>query len=283
MTSAVQSQLCPPLCLGASTLFAAHADPLVPRLLDWMRQLGLVAIEIADYHANFDYGDTAWLDRVRGWLTERGLALNSVHAHFERRCPGSNLAAPDRAARRESVAIYRGGLEALARLGGDILVTHHIAVPAPDRYPEEHAQRRRAFVDSLRELVAVASDLGVRLAIENAAAGWHADVRPLVGLIDDAEAHRIVGICLDTGHRHLHGDVASAIRDASSALITLHLHDNHGERDEHLLPLQGTIDWSSVLRALREVQYAGVFLYEVGASADPLGIPTSYRKLMAME
>jgi sugar phosphate isomerase/epimerase len=271
-----------PLCLGASTLFAAHTEPLTPALLDLLQRLGVAAVEIADYHADFDYDDTRGLDRLRGWLADRGLALNSVHAHFERRRPGSDLAALDDAVRRESVGIYRGGLEAVARLGGDMLLTHHIAIPQPEAQPEEHAQRRRAFVASLRELAPIATDLGVRLAIENGGGGWHADVGHLLALIAEAGVHGAVGICLDTGHRHLHGDVASAVHTAGRSLITLHVHDNHGQRDEHLMPLDGTVSWPEVVRALRAIGYPGVFMYEIGPAADPLGVPANYRALMAL-
>jgi len=33
-------------------------------------------------------------------------------------------------------------------------------------------------------------------------------------------------------------------------LVTTHLHDNQGERDDHLLPYEGAIDWSATLPAL---------------------------------
>jgi sugar phosphate isomerase/epimerase len=32
--------------------------------------------------------------------------------------------------------------------------------------------------------------------------------------------------------------------------ITAHLHDNHGEKDEHLLPFSGTIDWKKLLKVM---------------------------------
>ena len=270
-----------PLRPGASTLFAAHGQPLTPALLDLMQQLGLVAIEIADYHPNFDYTDGKLLDRIRGWLESRALALNSIHAHFEQRQPGSDLANPDEAQRRESVALYRTGLAALARLGGDILVTHHIAIPEPDEEPAAYARRRGAFVSSLRELAGTATDLGVRLAIENVPSGWRADVRHLMALIEDADASPAVGVCLDTGHRHLGGDNPTAIRSLGSHLITLHIHDNHGQRDEHIMPLDGTISWVPVVAALREIGYPGVFMYEIGSMANPNDIPANYRSLMA--
>ena len=270
-----------PLRPGASTLFAAHGQPLTPSLLDLMQQLGLVAIEIADYHPNFDYTDGELLDQMRGWMESRGLALNSIHAHFEQRQPGSDLADPDEAQRQESVALYRSGLAALARLGGDILVTHHIAIPEPDQEPKAYARRRGAFVASLSELAATAADLGVRLAIENVPSGWRADVRSLMALIEDAGASPAVGVCLDTGHRHLGGDNPAAIRTLGSKLITLHIHDNHGQRDEHIMPLDGTINWPPVVAALRAIDYPGVFMYEIGSMANPQDIPANYRTLMA--
>ena len=276
-----------PLRLGASTLFAAHTEPLTPAMLDQLQRLGVVAIEVADYHANFTYDDAGWLDRARGWLEERGLTLHSVHAHFEGRAPGSDLAAPDETVRRESVAVYRNGLVALNRLGGAILVTHHIAIPSPDAQPQEHARRRRAFGASLRELAPMATDLGVRLAIENGGSGWRADVAHLLALLGDAGAdphgaHEALGLCLDTGHRHLHGDVAEGIRLGGRAITTLHIHDNHGARDEHILPLDGTIAWAPAVRALRETGYAGVFMYEIGKDADVRRVPANYRTLMAL-
>ena len=33
-------------------------------------------------------------------------------------------------------------------------------------------------------------------------------------------------------------------------VVTTHIHDNHGEKDEHLLPYEGTIDWDAALDAI---------------------------------
>ena len=32
--------------------------------------------------------------------------------------------------------------------------------------------------------------------------------------------------------------------------VTTHVHDNHGEKDEHQLPYEGTIDWDATLKIL---------------------------------
>ena len=77
-----------------------------------------------------------------------------------------------------------------------------------------------------------------------------------------------MGAVIDTGHRNLGGDSAAALRTVGRHLITLHLHDNHGERDEHLLPGRGNIAWDEVNRALAEIRYDGVFMYEINRPED---------------
>ena len=32
-------------------------------------------------------------------------------------------------------------------------------------------------------------------------------------------------------------------------VVTTHIHDNHGDKDEHLLPFEGTIDWDAAFAA----------------------------------
>lgn len=70
------------------------------------------------------------------------------------------------------------------------------------------------------------------------------------------------------GVRSLRYDPAAALRTAASHLISLHIHDNSGVADEHLLPGRGVIDWRQVLAALREVRYDSVFMYELSRPED---------------
>jgi len=43
----------------------------------------------------------------------------------------------------------------------------------------------------------------------------------------------------------------------------LHIHDNHGERDEHLLPFEGSIDYEEVFTKLKKIGYDGELTLEV--------------------
>ena len=52
-----------------------------------------------------------------------------------------------------------------------------------------------------------------------------------------------VGVCLDLGHAHITVGTAEAIATLGSRIASVHVHDNHGMKDEHLWPGDGTIDW----------------------------------------
>ena len=36
-------------------------------------------------------------------------------------------------------------------------------------------------------------------------------------------------------------------------MASAHIHDNHGDKDEHLPPYDGTIDWAGALPVLRSI------------------------------
>ena len=88
------------------------------------------------------------------------------------------------------------------------------------------------------------------------------------------------GICIDTGHRNLCGDPVDALRIAGSHLITLHIQDNHGEQDEHLLPDLGQIDWTGVSQALKDIDYQGVFMYELIRPEDLAAVYPNFRSIL---
>ena len=78
--------------------------------------------------------------------------------------------------------------------------------------------------------------------------------------------------CLDTGHTNearYHGgpEMYESIKALGEKIEVLHLHDNQGFYDSHLMPLNGAfgaIDWAVVFDALEEIGYKGVYNWELG-------------------
>jgi sugar phosphate isomerase/epimerase len=65
--------------------------------------------------------------------------------------------------------------------------------------------------------------------------------------------------------------VQAALTGLSPLLRTAHLHDNHGERDEHLWPGEGTIDFDAVFDGLKKAPQkpAGVLEIHYSHGAEP--------------
>jgi sugar phosphate isomerase/epimerase len=230
---------------------------------------GFGAVEIIATRSHLDYHDAAALDEAAGWLTQEGLRLHSLHAPVMERFDGRwinplSIASPDDEARATAVRETGAALELARRVPVSVLVVHpglqdSLLTPTV-------RNGREAMLRSVEEIVALASPLGVRVALEvipNALATAEA----LAATLEELDIPEL-GVCLDFGHAHLQGGVVDAIEILSGALAATHVHDNGGDRDAHLAPFDGTIDWAGALTALQKVGYDGTLILEL-ASADP--------------
>jgi sugar phosphate isomerase/epimerase len=150
-------------------------------------------------------------------------------------------------------------LEIGARIPTDVLVLH-LGIPAAFARPGQN--NRDAAVRSLQEIHALAQPLGVALALE-VIANELSSPAALVELVEEELDLPGVGVCMDFGHAHIGGDLVDAIETASGHILTTHVHDNAGRRDEHLPPYEGTIDWPAALMAVRKVGYEGGLVFEL--------------------
>lgn len=247
-----------------------HVQRLRPDHLAEVASHGFTAIEIIATRSHVDYHDASVLDEVAGWLTREGLRLHSLHAPVMECFEGGrwvsplSIASTDEAARVQAVRETEAALELARRTAISALIVH---VGLPEGLLSPAVQNSRdAARRSIEEIVDCASPLGVRVALEvipNALSTAEA----LVGLVEELD-HPDVGVCLDFGHAHIQGDVVDAVETLSGLLLAAHVHDNHGRRDEHLPPFDGTIDWPGALMALQKVGYEGTMMLEL-ASADP--------------
>ena len=85
-----------------------------------------------------------------------------------------------------------------------------------------------------------------------------------------------LGICLDTGHLNLSEapDQTAFIRQAGKHIKALHIADNDGTSDQHILPFaRGTVDITAVIRELKAIDYDGLYNMEIpGESRCPMEI-----------
>lgn len=161
-------------------------------------------------------------------------------------------------------------LELYDAIGIQNAVLHCDSMPE-SRLDEDAVYARN--LDMLRQLCEQTAHLQIRICLENLMRICQ-DVNHLVWLVDQLPEDRF-GICLDTGHLHLtDGDQRNFILKAGHRLHALHIADNEGERDQHLMPFgRGKVDFFEVVKALREVDYNGLFNLEIpGERHAPMSV-----------
>ena len=236
---------------------------------------GFEAVELFATRAHFDYHDDAAIGQLGEWLSDTRLELHSLHAPIVEavkagRWVGSfSNASGDERRRAAAIAETRAALDVARRIPYRFLVVH-LGMPAAEPLPpgdnQPDAARR-----SLEAIVALAAEVGVRVAVEvipNALSGAAA----LVHLLEDQLEGVDAGIYLDYGHAHLMGDLGEEIETISGHLWTTHVHDNDGRRDDHLVPFAGTIDWDAAMMGTQKIGYDDVLMLEVADTGDPLDV-----------
>ena len=122
-------------------------------------------------------------------------------------------------------------------------------------------RRRQGLQRCLLHLSDAAADAGMRIAVENC--GDLADLEFLVETVTSLDREN-VGFNVDTGHAVLRSMTPQqVITIMGKRLFTTHLQDNFGQRDDHLPPGSGTIDWPPVMQAFLEVDYQGMLMVEI--------------------
>lgn len=235
------------------------------RLEDAIRRtaaLGYDGIDIWGGRPHAYRGDLSAEDlrRLRALLDECGLAVASfIPAQF--RYPTS-LCSPIDVIRTDSIRYIQAGIDLAHALGAEIVSV----CPGHTLHGQGIEDGWARLVDSLKRLADYAAARAVRLAVEPAD-------RYETDLVQTTEQARCllqevgrenVGVVLDTGHSQVVGeDPAQAACALGPTLFHVHIDDTYGQRDDHLIPGQGVIDFLAFFTALKEIGYRGFLTAEL--------------------
>jgi len=236
---------------------------------------GFEAVEVFATRSHFDYRSPQAIAELGEWLRDTRLELHSVHAPiFEGMAAGKwvgsfSNASGDETRRRQAIDETRAALE-IARVVPYRYLVVHLGMPSVEKVPpgdNQPAAARR----SVEEIAQLAADAHVQIALE-VIPNPLSTPTALCRLIEEELEGLNVGICLDYGHAHLGGDVVEAIETISGHMVTTHVHDNGGTRDDHLVPFAGRIDWDTAMMSTQKIGYDGVLLFEVADTGNPVDV-----------
>ncbi|HTV04103.1 MAG TPA: sugar phosphate isomerase/epimerase [Acidobacteriaceae bacterium] len=233
----------------SSHVFLRHR--LHPGLLDTFQKAGAQGVELFAARQHFDYTNRSEVHELASWFHSNTVQAFSMHAplfpdHEMGRAgaPSVNVIHPEKSRRISAMDEIKRALEVAEQIPFQFLVIH-----LGDREDTWTPRALEYCITALEHLHAFANPLGVKLLIEN----LQGEVTRPTNILEVLRAghFRNIGVCLDVGHAHLGEGIAAALTELKPLIRSSHLHDNHGERDEHLWPGEGTILWNEVYDGLR--------------------------------
>jgi sugar phosphate isomerase/epimerase len=236
---------------------------LHPGLLDALHKSGAATIELFAARHHFDYTDRAAVRDIATWFRSTGVAA-TLHQpiYFTDRgsgqwsrhvAPNINLIDPEKSHRITAMDEVKRALESAEQIPIDACVLH--------LGQKDDPWNTRALENSLtaiEHLKAFAHPLGVRILIEN----LQNDITSPEHILEILRTGHFdrVGVCLDIGHAHLiqpenNVGINQAFELLKPRIAQLHLHDNHGTKDDHLWPGSATpsgsgINWQNAARQI---------------------------------
>lgn len=245
-----------------SSSLTPQRTPLDGEMLRRVTDAGFAALELNFNHPGneLDYRDATLGARLAREAAHLSLML-TAHG-VDELC----LTTLDAEAWAANVAETRRFIHGISVYGARSLVLHVCGtIGRTDDAPE---RRRQALIDALTALAPDCEATGISLLVETMTPGRFTSSSANILSVIAAVGSPWVGMCLDTNHLNLSEDLPTAIRAAGPAIREFHLNDNHGEREEHLLPGDGAIDWPAVTTAIRDIDYTGLVIMEPVCPAE---------------
>jgi sugar phosphate isomerase/epimerase len=217
---------------------------------------GFHGVEIFCSRSHFDYTNRAEIQNIAGALADARLKLTSLHAPTSRDLSATreggqplSICEVERVRRIEAMDELKRAIDVAEELPFSRMIFHM----GGSRETADPRKRDAAF-SSLEHLILHAKHVGVTICVENTTSEMGSPSY-LRSFIDET---RLTGLRVnfDIGHANLadgpeENRIAEGLEPVRELVASTHIHDNHGEKDEHLPPYEGSIDWTAAVTLLK--------------------------------
>src|SRR6202022_3216358 len=217
-----------------------------PELLGQIANTGFEGVELFCSRSHFDYTSRAQIQAMAEALNTQKLTLETLHAPNSRgpsatREGGTPLSIceVERVRGIEAMDELKRAIDVAEDLPYSRLILHM----GGSRETADPRKRDAAF-STLEHLILHAHHAGITICVENTTSEM-GDPTYLRAFVDET---RLTGLRFnfDIGHAHLSDfpedeRLEKSFSPLRALVSSVHLHDNHGEKDEHLAPYDGTI------------------------------------------
>ena len=205
-------------------------------------------------YEGIDMGLDYWVFEGSPFLSDNYLEWGrSLRAHADEvGIPYTHAHAPGEA---DDDDYLERSIEMASVLGAGYLVVHPI-FQIDGEVIDDKAEFISINASAIEKWLPLAKERGVVLLSENILWGSSSDPCIIADLVKDVDSPYF-GWCFDVGHAWACGQAPDVVKECSVAPLSIHIQDNHGNGDEHLIPGDGTIDFGMFISALKDVGYKG--------------------------
>lgn len=229
---------------------------LTRELLGQIAASGFQGLEIFCSRSHFDYTSKAEVQEIGRALADNRLTLASLHAPTSRDLSATreggqplSICEVERVRRIEAMDELKRAIDVAEDMPFSRMI-FHMGGPRESSDP----RKRDAAFSSLEHLILHARHLGVTICVENTTSEMGAPSY-LRSFVDETRLTDL-RFNFDIGHAQLaegaeEDRVGESFAPLKDLVAGVHVHDNHGEKDEHLPPYDGTIDWAAAAALLK--------------------------------
>jgi len=248
--------------LKAASTYVYVRERLHPGLLEGLARAGAQAIELFAARGHFDYSNRNHVREIGNWFKENTTQFHSMHSpmFYDMEWGGVmtavNIADPERKGRIEAMDEIKRALEVAETAPFRYLVQH-----VGNSYEEFDPRKFDAALTSVEHLRAFAKPLGVTILLENIPNQLSTPDR--LNELRNTVHREDLGFCFDSGHALLGEGVEHTFEQMKHSIKSTHLHDNIQDKDSHLWPGNGKIDWPGLTALLKNAPHTPPALLEI--------------------
>jgi sugar phosphate isomerase/epimerase len=228
---------------------------LTRELLGQIAAADFEGVEIFCSRAHFDYTNRAEVRAMAAALADLKLSLVSLHAPTSRDLSATreggqplSICEVERVRRVEAMDELKRAIDVAEDLPFSRMIFH---MGGSRETPD--LRKRDAAFSTLEHLILHAKHVGVTICVENTTSEMGAPAY-LRSFVDDTRLP--LRFNFDIGHAHLadgpeEDHIEAGFAPLRELVASVHVHDNHGEKDEHLQPYDGSIDWEAAVKTLK--------------------------------
>lgn len=234
--------------------------------LPMIREAGFTHVSLG----GADLNHSRYLDRhgqklLKRLLADSNLKVCSLHAPFK---DGFDISSIERDIAAKTSDMLKRCIDAALLLKANALIFH----PGPPCVGQVK-DRREVLVRQVLALLEHVGKANLKLAIENLS---NDSANRVTAFSFQRIANSKYGLCYDTSHDNLVATPLAILERFKDRLITTHIADNRGMRDDHMLPFEGYFRWDKFCRVFSGVNFDGIFLLEVEMRLSAFSKPQQF-------